>query len=206
MAHFTKYKIGDAQRVQNEAERKTDSKSEYFDANKSNTNKTLIEAKTGLKTLINEWQKDNNKTIRKNGVILINEIITKPKNLKEEDQDKFYLLVSEYTKKKLHSAGVYSLIIHNDEYTQHAHISYLALNENTNRWQAREMLNKSFLNDYHRDLENYIYKALGYLVEIRKDNKEEHLSHEDYKKKMKKEEQAQEIEAPEEIRNQYFEL
>lgn len=206
MAHFTKYKIGDAQRVQNEAERKTDSKSEYYDANKSNTNRTLIQAPTGLKTLINEWQKDNNKQIRKNGVILINEIITKPKNLKEEDEDKFYLLVAEYTRSKLHSKGIYSLIIHNDEYTQHAHISYLALNEDTNKWQARNMLNKTFLNDYHADLEKYIYKALGYLVEIRKDNKEEHLSHEDYKKKMKQEDKAQEIEAPEEIKYQCFEL
>lgn len=205
MAHFEKYGKGDAQRVLNEAERKTDSKSEFFNADKSINNRTLIETPASLKTLINEWQKDNQKQIRKNGVILINEIITRPKGLKEEDEDKFYLLCAEYTRSKLHSKGVYSLIIHNDEYTQHAHISYLALNEKTNRWQAREMLNKSFLNDYHRDLENYIYKALGYLVEIRKDNKEEHLSHDDYKKKMKQE-RAEEIEAPEEIRNQYFEL
>lgn len=205
MAHFEKYGIGDAQRVLNEAERKTDSKSEYFNPNKSNTNRTLIQAPTGLKTLINEWQKDNQKQIRKNGVILINEIMTRPKNLKEEDTEKFYLLVAEYTKKKLHSKGVYSLIIHNDEYTQHAHISYLALNEDTNKWQARNMLNRTFLNEYHADLEKFICESLGYLVEIRKDNKEEHLTHEEYKNKMKKE-RAEEIEAPEEIRNQYFEL
>lgn len=205
MAHFEKYGIGDAQRVLNEAERKTDSKSEYYDTNKSINNKTLIHASMGLKTLLNEWQKDNNKQIRKNGVILINEIMTRPKNLKEEDTEKFYLLVAEYTKKKLHSKGVYSLIIHNDEYTQHAHISYLALNEDTNKWQARNMLNRTFLNEYHADLEKFICKSLGYLVEIRKDNKEEHLTQEEYKKKMQKE-RAEEIEAPEEIRNQYFEL
>ena len=196
MAHFEKFNKGNAKRVMREAFRECDSKSEFYEKEKSVLN--LYAKNANIDKILKDFPPK-----RKDAVITINEIITRPKGLKEEDTIEFYKSVAEFTSDKLNSAGVLYCCIHNDELNQHAHISYLALNRDTHKWQAKTMLNKSFLNNYHKELEQFLYKKFNYLIEVRKDNKEEHLTFEEYKA-MKKEEDKEKEQEQKTI--DYFEL
>lgn len=196
MAHFEKFNKGNCKRVMREAFRECESKSEFYDKDKSVLN--LYAKNADIDEILKKYPPK-----RKDAVITINEIITKPKNLLESDAIDFYTEVAKFTAEKLNSAGVLYCCIHNDELNQHAHISYLALNKDTMQWQAKKMLNKTFLKEYHKELEKHIYEKFNYLIEITKDNKEEHLTFEEYKT-MKKEEDK---EKEEEVKTlNYFEL
>lgn len=191
MAHFEKYKKGDAKRVMREAFRECESKSEFYDPSKSKENRVLWQSPKEIDELTKLY-----KPRRKDSVILINEIMTRPKGLREQDEDKFYTLVAKYTAQKLNVSPAY-LVVHNDEKTQHAHIAYFALDNDTGKWNGSTKMNRTFFLNYHRDLENFVASQLGYLVEIRKDNKEPHLSFDEYKEKMKQEDQEREQESQE---------
>lgn len=183
MAHFQKFKLTDCKKVMKEAYREIDSKSEHYKKDESINNlywKDYKEVSENLDRIIKDY-----KPPRKDIVILINEVITAPKDLKEEDINRFFIEVGNYTKEKLGADGTAYFVIHKDEYAPHAHISYYALKDG--KWSSKYMLNKEFLRDYHKDLNKHMKEYLGYSVEIVKDKEEPHLTYSEYKAKKKNE-------------------
>jgi len=185
--HIQKNKKGDAKRILNEAYRATDSKSEYYNKAESKNNIELWNKEKALTKL--QHNIDTNKIRNKETVITITSVITKPKDLKPQDERAFWQEVINYHNDKLGKENLIYFVIHKDELNDHAHICYTPIKDN--KFQAKHIINKEFLNNYHKELQERLNKKFDYHITIERDEIEKQydprLSFNEYKANRKRE-------------------
>lgn len=106
---------------------------------------------------------------RDNLTVMASIIVTKPKNIKKEQQEEYFQNTYEYLKARYCRAfdnpedGVISCYVHLDEKTPHMHFAFLPVikkkmksGEIKQRFCSKELINRDDLRTLHQDLEKYI--------------------------------------------------
>lgn len=103
---------------------------------------------------------------RKNVNTLAMVSVTLPKEVKPEDQDRFFKVVFEHFKNQFGEQNVVSAFVHLDETTPHIHIKAIPvyLNEKNKQEQVSfdEVCPRNFYRRFHKDLSEVVEKELGY--------------------------------------------
>lgn len=182
MAHWTKYKRTDVSNVLKEAYRELKNYKSEVDKEKSKYNIYLKD--DNYKKAFSRF-KEKIKEIppkRKDAVLMISECITIPRELKQEDYKKFSQIVLEYNDKLLGKENRLHFALHKDEPNARPHIqtSYMPIQDG--KWNAKKIMDRDFLKNYHKGLQEECEKKLGYYVLIENEEKGKHLSFEEFKK------------------------
>lgn len=171
MAHWKKFKLGDSKRIMREAFRECDSKSEFYDKEKSKRNVYLWNYQKATERL-NKRLEDIPKR-KKDTVILMNEVITLPKQVRKEDQRKFFNTVIHFDAEKLGAENLIFACVHNDELTPHLHIAFTPIKEG--KWNCKQIMNRNFLKSYHKELQERINQVFDYDIMIERSDLEKEL-------------------------------
>ena len=96
--------------------------------------------------------------------------VTLPKDIKEDDEDIFFLCVYQYLSNHFGADSVVSSIVHRDETTPHIHFKAVPRywNEKKERYQVSfdKVCPRSFYQNLHKELSKEIEGILGYKVSI----------------------------------------
>lgn len=122
---------------------------------------------TFLKNRINEVKHLN----RDDVVYMVDWIVTLPKDVPEQDKDKFFDYTYEFLMNKYGSQNIVCAWVHNDEATPHIHFSFVpVVNVNgVERLKCKDILTKQELKRFHPDLSAYLEERLGYMPSIQND-------------------------------------
>ena len=166
-----------------EAFRSIDSKSEYYDKEKSSHNKYLWNEEQAAERLKKALEIKH----RKDAVILMTEIITLPKEVKPKDRNLFWKAVIDFNNQKLGKENLIYGAVHYDEFSPHLHIAYTPIKEG--KFKCKEIMNREFLTNYHNELQDHIDKVFNYRVSIIRDELDKQfnkwMEYKQYKLKMK---------------------
>lgn len=101
-------------------------------------------------------------------IYMVDWIVTLPKDVPQEDQEKFFELTFQFLTKKYNQKNVVSAWVHNDETTPHIHFSFIPVVEidGVERLKCKDILTKKELKRFHPDLGAYLEQALGYMPSI----------------------------------------
>ena len=86
--------------------------------------------------------------LKRNDVVhMVDWIVTLPKDVKEEDQERFFEYTYEFLKEKYGSQNVVSAWIHNDEATPHIHFSFVPIVtiDGKERLKCKDIITKASL-------------------------------------------------------------
>lgn len=107
---------------------------------------------------------------RKDVNVMVSWVITAPKDLPEQEQRQFFKASYDFCKKRYGEENVVSAYVHMDEVTPHMHFAFVPIVQNKKRGgykvSAKECVNRSDLQTYHKDLEAYVSRVLGHEVGI----------------------------------------
>lgn len=131
--------------------------------------------------------------IKKDGSVVMGEmVVTLPKDVKEEDERKFFQSVYDFYVEDFGEENVVNAVVHKDETTPHLHLDFIPIiRENAelkgkqgvalNKWKkqhelddeeefervcCKELINRDYLRQMHIRLSEYVADSLGYEVEI----------------------------------------
>lgn len=118
-------------------------------------------------------------------------VVTLPKNVRDEDQEKFFEGCYEFLCEEFGYDNVINAVVHMDETTPHIHLGFIpaitmdakeipssvlnkiekwcedrGLSEPEGIVSAKDVLNRAFFQNFHPRLYNFMEKKLGYEVEI----------------------------------------
>ncbi len=124
-------------------------------------------------------------------VVLCEAVVTLPKNVKEEDEKKFFCSVYNFYCQDFGKENIINAVVHKDEDTPHLHLDFIPVikgdftYETTSpffftleKWKekhedkelervcAYELLNREYFNSMHQRLSDYVKEDLGYEVAI----------------------------------------
>ena len=101
-------------------------------------------------------------------IYMVDWIVTLPKDVPQEDQEKFFELTFQFLTKKYNQKNVVSAWVHNDETTPHIHFSFIPVVEidGVERLKCKDILTKKELKRFHPDLGAFLEQALGYMPSI----------------------------------------
>ena len=107
--------------------------------------------------------------LKRNDVVhMVDWIVTLPKDVKEEDQERFFEYTYEFLKEKYGSQNVVSAWIHNDEATPHIHFSFVPIVtiDGKERLKCKDIITKASLKQFHPALGAYLNERLGYMPSV----------------------------------------
>lgn len=101
-------------------------------------------------------------------IYMVDWIVTLPKDVPQEDQEKFFELTFQFLTQKYNQKNVVSAWVHNDEATPHIHFSFIPVVEidGIERLKCKDILTKKELKRFHPDLGAFLEQALGYMPSI----------------------------------------
>ena len=107
---------------------------------------------------------------RKDVNVMVSWVITAPKDLPEQEQRAFFKASYDFCKERYGEENVVSAYVHMDEVTPHMHFAFVPIVQDKKRGgykvSAKECVNRSDLQTYHKDLEAYVSRELGHEVGI----------------------------------------
>lgn len=107
---------------------------------------------------------------RKDVNVMVSWIITAPKDLPEQEHRAFFQASYDFCKERYGEENVVSAYVHMDEVTPHMHFAFVPIVQDKKRGgykvSAKECVNRSDLQTYHKNLEKYVSRELGHEVSI----------------------------------------
>lgn len=118
-------------------------------------------------------------------------VITLPKGIKREDQQKFFMECVNFLNNRYGEKNVVSADVHYDETTPHLHYTFIPViydeKKNREKVSCKELFRLKELYSFHDDLEQHLAARLGYPVGIRTGKTEKNISINELKTKTKAE-------------------
>ena len=131
--------------------------------------------------------------LNRDDLVVIGEmVVTLPQNVKEEDEKKFFQSVYDFYSADFGEKNIVNAVVHKDEKTPHIHLDFVPVitsnepmngrymqflskwkkehnigeNEEYERLCCKDLINKTYLDQMHIRLSDYVSEELGYEVEI----------------------------------------
>ena len=141
-----------------------------IDINRSQYNYNLAQSMQPLRPeefiskRLNEVKHINRKDI----VVMVDWIVTLPKNLTEDDEQKFFESVFNFMKQEYGQDNIVSAWVHKDEKTPHIHVGFVPviIDNNIEKLNCKKLITRTHLKNFHTRLTDYIEPLLGYRPEI----------------------------------------
>lgn len=115
---------------------------------------------------------DEVKHIKRDDIVyLVDWIVTLPKDVLVDDQERFFEYTYDFLREKYGIQNIVSAWVHNDEATPHIHFSFIPVVEidGIERLKCKDILTKKELKRFHPDLGAYLENRLGYMPVIQND-------------------------------------
>ncbi|MCD7807748.1 MAG: plasmid recombination protein [Erysipelotrichaceae bacterium] len=105
---------------------------------------------------------------RKDIIVMADWIVTLPKDVLDDDKDKFFEHVFQFMKEEYGEKNIVSAWVHNDETTPHIHVGFMPVidDEGIERLNCKKLITKTYLKTFHNRLSYYLENKLGYKCEI----------------------------------------
>lgn len=124
---------------------------------------------------VNEAQKAAGKrATRKDAVVMADVVVTLPDNVRRGDEDRFFRLTYWYLSKKFGIDNMMGGFVHKDEVLKdgtpardHMHVPFTPILDG--RFNYKKMCPRTFYQNMHRELGDYLEKRLGYRPEVELD-------------------------------------
>ena len=124
---------------------------------------------------VNEAQKAAGKrATRKDAVVMADVVVTLPDNVRKGDEDRFFRLTYWYLSNKFGIDNMMGGFVHKDEVLKdgtpardHMHVPFTPILDG--RFNYKKMCPRSFYQNMHRELGDYLEKRLGYRPEVELD-------------------------------------
>lgn len=124
---------------------------------------------------VNEAQKAAGKrATRKDAVVMADVVVTLPENVRKGDEDRFFRLTYWYLSKKFGIDNMMGGFVHKDEVLKdgtpardHMHVPFTPILDG--RFNYKKMCPRTFYQNMHRELGDYLEKRLGYRPEVELD-------------------------------------
>lgn len=121
---------------------------------------------------VNEAQKAAGKrATRKDAVVMADVVVTLPDNVRKGDEDRFFKLTYWYLSKKFGIDNMMGGHVHRDEVLKdgtpardHMHVPFTPILDG--RFNYKKMCPRTFYQNMHRELGDYLEKRLGYRPEV----------------------------------------
>lgn len=121
---------------------------------------------------VNEAQKAAGKrATRKDAVVMADVVVTLPDNVRKGDEDRFFRLTYWYLSKKFGIDNMMGGYVHKDEVLKdgtpardHMHVPFTPILDG--RFNFKKMCPRSFYQNMHKELGDYLEKRLGYRPEV----------------------------------------
>lgn len=175
MAHVEKYKSADITglAIHYERRERCELSNQNIDITRSHLNYNLaqelqpLHPEAFIKNRLKEVKHINRKDIN----VMVDWIVTLPKNVPQEDEQKFFKHTYQFMKEEYDEKNIISAWIHKDETTPHIHIGFIPVivQNGIERLNCKKIINKPYLKSFHPKLEKYLEKSLGYVPEILND-------------------------------------
>lgn len=124
---------------------------------------------------VNEAQKAAGKSAtRKDAVVMADVVVTLPDNVRKGDEDRFFRLTYWYLSNKFGIDNMMGGFVHKDEVLKdgtpardHMHVPFTPILDG--RFNYKKMCPRTFYQNMHRELGDYLEKRLGYRPEVELD-------------------------------------
>ena len=124
---------------------------------------------------VNEAQKATGKrATRKDAVVMADVVVTLPDNVRKGDEDRFFRLTYWYLSNKFGIDNMMGGFVHKDEVLKdgtpardHMHVPFTPILDG--RFNYKKMCPRTFYQNMHRELGDYLEKRLGYRPEVELD-------------------------------------
>ena len=124
---------------------------------------------------VNEAQKAAGKrATRKDAVVMADVVVTLPENVRKGDEDRFFRLTYWYLSNKFGIDNMMGGFVHKDEVLKdgtpardHMHVPFTPILDG--RFNYKKMCPRTFYQNMHRELGDYLEKRLGYRPEVELD-------------------------------------
>lgn len=100
--------------------------------------------------------------------VMANWVVTLPKDIKPDEENKFFKDTYEFLKNRYggqNEENIISAYVHNDEKTPHMHFAFVPVaydkNKSIYKVSAKEVLNRNDLRSFHSDLDKYLSKTFN---------------------------------------------
>lgn len=107
---------------------------------------------------------------RKDVNVMCSWVVTAPKNLPEEDLEKFFKSTYTFLNNRYGKDNVVSAYVHMDETTPHIHYAFVPVvkdkKKDIYKVSAKECLTRKDLQTFHQDLDKYLFKEFGRSVGV----------------------------------------
>jgi uncharacterized coiled-coil protein SlyX len=121
---------------------------------------------------VNEAQKAAGKrATRKDAVVMADVVVTLPENVRKGDEDRFFRLTYWYLSNKFGIDNMMGGFVHKDEVLKdgspardHMHVPFTPILDG--RFNYKKMCPRTFYQNMHRELGDYLEKRLGYRPEV----------------------------------------
>lgn len=121
---------------------------------------------------VNEAQKAAGKrATRKDAVVMADVVVTLPDNVRKSDEDRFFRLTYWYLSNKFGIDNMMGGFVHKDEVLKggapardHMHVPFTPILDG--RFNYKKMCPRTFYQNMHRELGDYLEKRLGYRPEV----------------------------------------
>lgn len=172
MAHMQKFTRSAAHGILSHDERNKSNDKQYrnvdIDNSKTHLNYSYLD-NSSAEDRLNKRLKEVDIYKRPNIKVLCSWVVTLPKEIKSEDERKFFDLTYEFLSQKYGQNNVISADVHKDETTPHLHFTFVPVVPNnkknaklSEKVSSKEVLTQSHLKQFHTELNKYISKSLGY--------------------------------------------
>lgn len=141
---------------------------------------------------------------RKDAVVMVDLIITQPKQLGTEYNKEFFEKMNSFCQKTFGEDNQIYSVVHLDEATPHMHYSFVPLVKENEKEKlcCKEILTRQFLKEFHSKAE----KETGYILTDSEDDRKKDLSLSDYKKLQDMKKEIERLEVDKEALDKMIEL
>lgn len=176
MAHLMKFTRSSVRGILQHDERNKDTSKQYknidIDLSKTDENYSYLDNKLALDRF-NERLKNVEIYNRPDVKVLCSWVVTLPKEIKQEDERKFFDYTFEFLSEKYGKNNIISADVHKDETSPHLHFTFVPVVENKKKnakfpekVSSKEILTQTHLKKFHTELDNFLTKKLGYSAGI----------------------------------------
>lgn len=141
--------------------------------------------RTRVGSAVGEHERLTGKALRKDANVVMDWVVTLPKDCPEGLQEKFFETVVRFIQERYGAENVPGGFVHLDEATPHVHVPVVPVRDG--RLQASKVINRADLKAFHGDLGRAVDAALGVHVSIELDEDRQgekqlsHLDQEEYR-------------------------
>ena len=105
---------------------------------------------------------------RKDIKVMVDWIVTLPKNVLEQYEDNFFKFTYEFLKERYGAKNIVGAWVHKDEKTPHIHFSFVPVIEvdGVEKLNCKTIICRSELKRFNPELQQHLEEKLGYTQEI----------------------------------------